>query len=148
MKKQRAVYQLKLLQLNTYAKLECKGYQGPYLSLLYFPEAFKVKTSKLHKSVVKTLEAVVGGPKFCMTNVRLLAGYQLGMYKCMFLWISIKCVLWYLSVFICFVLVVKTTTSISFSVHAFLFHNVCHNNKGHLYFPYVTCSCMYMYNKC
>ncbi|XP_071789207.1 FAST kinase domain-containing protein 4-like [Asterias amurensis] len=77
MKKQRAVYQLKLLQLNTYAKLECKGYQGPYLSLLYFPEAFKVKTSKLHKSVVKTLEAVVGGPKFCMTNVRLLAGYQL-----------------------------------------------------------------------
>lgn len=69
--------QLKLLQLNTYARLECQDYKGPFLDeeLAKYPKVGEDSGSALHRDVVGKLEAMFGNEKFFLSNVKLDCGY-------------------------------------------------------------------------
>lgn len=71
-----ATQMLKLVQIDSYAKLELVGYQGPFLApeLKSFPDHKHFKTT-LHKSLVKVLQASLGEDFSIVEDVRSDLGY-------------------------------------------------------------------------
>ncbi|XP_077993718.1 FAST kinase domain-containing protein 4-like [Glandiceps talaboti] len=71
---------LKLLHINTAAKLECNKYQGPYLSDDFIKSTNSVtgrRTTALQVAVQQTLVNVMGGDQFVHNKVLTPYGYQL-----------------------------------------------------------------------
>lgn len=69
--------------MNTYARLECQDYKGPFLDeeLAKYPKVGEDSGSALHRDVVGKLEAVFGSDKFFLSNVKLDCGYFIGKEK-------------------------------------------------------------------